>query len=115
MQFPVSGEECMLLSKIQQRFCFNWPAEDFHKYAKLEIIDEGKNAIDFELLSVNNRTVKLSDLLKERHVVLQTGSWTCTMFQKNIEETNALQRKYGKHVAFVVIYSIEAHPKGEVR
>ena len=46
--------------------CFNWPAKEFdkHNYAKLEIIDEGKNAIDFELQDVHNRTVKLSSFSK---------------------------------------------------
>jgi hypothetical protein len=42
---------------------------------------------------------------------LQTGSYTCPVYQGNIQGTNLLINQFKDQVHFVTVYTPEAHPK----
>lgn len=93
--------------------CFGWPEQEFttsNFTPPRASLTAGSTAIDFELAEVDGTTHRLSDLLATKPVFLQTGSYTCPVYQGKIGETEQLAALYGDDVHFVVIYTIEAHP-----
>jgi hypothetical protein len=69
-----------------------------------------ESAPDFELISIDGETVKLQDILGERPVVVQLGSYSCPVFRYRRFDMQKLQRDYADRVHFVVVYTQEAHP-----
>jgi hypothetical protein len=73
----------------------------------------GSLAPDFELTSVDGKTVRGSSLWSAKPTVLMLGSYTCPMFRDNVDDFEALARDFGNQVNFIVLYTVEAHPKGD--
>jgi hypothetical protein len=59
--------------------CFGWPAIDFSPTNKASLttgLAPGDRAVDFALRDLSGHTVRLSDLLATRPVLLIIGSFT---------------------------------------
>lgn len=111
--------------------CFDFPIENFNhennilaKYPNdpAHFVDESESAVDFKLATYDGDKVVLSDLLKEKPVVLVYGMHTCPAFQGYYSEKNpsshmskydewALVEKYYDRVSFIHLYGPEPHPK----
>ncbi len=70
---------------------------------------EGTPAPEFELTDLKGRTVSLSSL-RGRPVVIEFGSYTCPVFRGHSRELESLRKEHGKDVAWVLVYTREAHP-----
>lgn len=70
----------------------------------------GEPAPDFNLRTPNGDEVSLSDLYAEKPVVLEFGSMTCPIYRNKIERMNRLREQFGDAAAWVLVYTIEAHP-----
>lgn len=68
----------------------------------------GTPAPGFEAESLDGRIVSLADL-RGRPVVIEFGSYTCPIFCANVEPMEAVAERHPE-VAFLVIYTREAHP-----
>ncbi len=96
--------------------CFGFPDEDASTTnfaSKVLGLDVGDTAVDFTLLDLDGTPHSLSELLETKPVMIQTGSYTCPVFQDNIRDTELLAAQFGEEVHFVVVYTPEAHPLGE--
>ncbi len=80
-------------------------------------VDEGLVAgdrfEDVELRTLSGETVRLSDYLNDRPLVLETGSMTCPMYAQSVPPMMALMEKYPE-LDHVLLYVREAHP-GELQ
>ncbi len=72
----------------------------------------GQPAPELQARRLDGSTVQLADLIGTRPVVLQLGSHSCPVYRYRRFDIAKLQREYGERVAFVVVYTIEAHPAG---
>ncbi len=73
---------------------------------------EGAAAPAIEARALDGRPVALADIVGDRPVVLQLGSHSCPVYRYRRFEMAALQDDFGERVAFVVVYTREAHPVG---
>jgi cytochrome oxidase Cu insertion factor (SCO1/SenC/PrrC family) len=73
----------------------------------------GSAAPDFELKTMQGKPVKASDLWKEKPTVVMTGCLTCPVFRGKVSSFQGLVQEFGSRVNFLVVYTIEAHPKGD--
>ncbi|MDH3749054.1 MAG: redoxin domain-containing protein [Gammaproteobacteria bacterium] len=71
---------------------------------------EAAPAPDFRLTDIDGNTVALHDLVGEKPVVVQLGSYSCPVFRYRRFDMQELQREFVGRVDFVVIYTQEAHP-----
>jgi len=67
-------------------------------------------APEFQLTDIDGNEVALQDLVGEKPVVLQLGSYSCPVFRYRRFDIQKLQRDFADRVAFVVVYTQEAHP-----
>lgn len=73
----------------------------------------GSAAPDFALKTLDGKTVKGSDLWRAKPMVVMTASHTCPVFRNATPRFESLVKEFGARANFVVIYTIEAHPKGD--
>ena len=71
---------------------------------------QAQPAPGFELTDLDGNTVRLADLVGDRPLVVQLGSYSCPVFRYRRFDMQALQRDYAARVDFVVVYTQEAHP-----
>ncbi len=72
----------------------------------------GQAAPDFELKTFDHkRTLKLSDLLKDKPVVIVFGNYTCGPFRRIFPEFDVIAKRFEGQVQFVGVYVREAHPE----
>lgn len=74
---------------------------------------EGEEAPDFELKTVDGRTVTLGRALQSGPVVLEFGSYTCPIFRDRHGAMEKLREKFSGRASFYTVYTLEAHPKGD--
>ncbi|MDQ3269594.1 MAG: hypothetical protein M3Q11_05335 [Pseudomonadota bacterium] len=73
----------------------------------------GQTAPELEARRLDGTPVRLSEILDgKRPVVLQLGSHSCPVYRYRRFDIAKLQREYAGDVAFVVVYTVEAHPEG---
>lgn len=73
----------------------------------------GEPAPEIDARRLDGTPVKLSELLDgKRPVVLQLGSHSCPVYRYRRFDIAKLQSEFGDEVAFVVVYTVEAHPQG---
>ena len=72
----------------------------------------GQLAPDFAIKNLDGKTVRLKDLVGKKPILLKLGSHTCPVYRFRRWNMAALYRKYGGRVHFLLVYTIEAHPKG---
>ena len=70
----------------------------------------GDKAPEIELRDLQGNLVSLSDLLKTKPVILETGSYTCPVFRGRHASIEKLHEEFGDQVHLVVLYGKEAHP-----
>jgi peroxiredoxin len=89
---------------------YNYPRFDLvnRTLDRLEGVREGEPAPDFTATRLDGSRVRLSDY-RGRVVVLEAGSVTCPMYERGIGRMNALGYRF-PDVAFLVLYTREAHP-----
>jgi hypothetical protein len=73
----------------------------------------GAAAPDFTLKTVDGKTVKASALWSQKPLVLMTGSRTCPVFRGKVQPFESLVKEFGDRVNFLMVYTVEAHPKGD--
>jgi hypothetical protein len=73
----------------------------------------GAAAPDFELKDLDGKTVHASVLWSNKPTLIMTGSHTCPVFRGKVEAFEGLRKEFGDKMNFVVLYTIEAHPKGD--
>ena len=71
---------------------------------------ESELAPEFTLTDIDGNVVQLADLVGDKPVVIQLGSYSCPVFRYRRFDVQALQRDYAGRVDFVVVYTQEAHP-----
>ena len=71
---------------------------------------EAAPAPDFELTDIDGNTVTLGELIGDKPVVVQLGSYSCPVFRYRRFYMQELQREFAGRVDFVVVYTQEAHP-----
>lgn len=73
----------------------------------------GQPAPDFKLKTTEGREVQASALWKEKPTVIMTASFTCPVFREQAPGFEKLTKEFGDKVNFLMVYTLEAHPKGE--
>ncbi len=72
----------------------------------------GEEAPDFSLQDLKGRFVHLAQFREISPLVLVTGSYSCPVYRSHLPALERLYERYQDRVAFYVLYTIEAHPKG---
>jgi hypothetical protein len=72
----------------------------------------GSSAPDFKLQTLDGKTIEGAKLWKEKPLVFITGSYTCPVFRRQTNELDSLVKDFGEKVHFLLLYTVEAHPKG---
>lgn len=73
----------------------------------------GAAAPDFTLQTLDGKTVRGSELWSGKPLLLMTGSYTCPVFRNHAPAFERLVREFGDKLNFLVLYTLEAHPKGD--
>jgi hypothetical protein len=73
----------------------------------------GEKAPDFQLKTLEGKSVRLSDLWAAKPTLIMTGSYTCPVFRNRIREFEKLAKDFGDQLNCLVVYTVEAHPKGD--
>jgi len=73
----------------------------------------GMVAPDFELKNLLGESVRASALWSNKPTLIMTGSHTCPVFREKVEGLEGLARDFGNEINFLVLYTIEAHLKGD--
>ena len=68
-------------------------------------------APNFQANDVAGARIDLHDLLKSKPVFIQFGSFTWPIFQEGISATNKLADFWGSKLTYLLVYTIDAHPK----
>ena len=71
---------------------------------------QSEPAPDFTLTDIDGNVVELADLVGNKPLVIQLGSYSCPVFRYRRFDVQELQRDYAEQVDFVVVYTLEAHP-----
>lgn len=80
-----------------------------------EALKAGDIAPEFSLPLVDGtESVSLSELRRDKPVVLVFGSIRCSPFRREVQEVEKLYQQYREHVNFAMIYIREAHPNSEI-
>jgi peroxiredoxin len=78
--------------------------------------EPGEQAPDFKTRTLGGEKVRLSDYQGKKNVLLVFGSATCPMVAGSIRGINALYDEFpGDDIAFLFVYTREAHPGERIR
>jgi len=105
----------LLPSSFLTSNCFGWPQTPFTPQNSATCTNRDilyGVGIDFQLR--NNRTGSddsLSTALETQPVMLEFASYTCPVAEGKINDTIRMSETYQGQVHFIVVYTIEAHPK----
>ncbi|MDZ7670928.1 MAG: deiodinase-like protein [Gammaproteobacteria bacterium] len=72
----------------------------------------GDSAPHFTLTDTAGNQVSLEQVIGDKPVVIQLGSYTCPVFRYRRFTMQPLRERYGDRVTFLVVYTQEAHPVG---
>jgi hypothetical protein len=81
---------------------------EYYDFRTFDGPEPGDTAPDFEAVTLEGRTVELSDF-RGSWVVLETGSITCPITDSKVHVMDELQKEF-EDVVFVLLYTREAHP-----
>jgi hypothetical protein len=73
----------------------------------------GTPAPDFKLKTTDGKEIQASALWKQKPTVIMTASFTCPVFREQAPGFEKLTKEFGDKVNFLMVYTLEAHPKGE--
>jgi hypothetical protein len=63
------------------------------------------------LETLEGKPVQLQEYVGKKPVVLELGSYTCPIFREKHSAMEKLYSKFGGQAEFLVLYTLEAHPK----
>ncbi len=93
------------------------PAKALPPVARSNQFDRGPKpgtaAPDFELKTVEGKSIRASTLWSNKPTVIMMGSHTCPIFRGKVNDFEGLVQEFSNKANFVVLYTIEAHPKGD--
>ncbi len=72
----------------------------------------GDRLPDMTLVDTDGNTVGLADFTTNEPIVIVTGSITCPLTVSALPDLDALERRFGDRVRFVLLQVREAHPGG---
>jgi hypothetical protein len=76
--------------------------------------ERGKYVADFTLYTPEGTPVNLrNELTKGKPVLLVAGSYTCPVYRRQMEQLNTIFDRYKDSIGIYVVYTVEAHPKGD--
>ncbi len=67
-----------------------------------------------EVHGLDGKKVNLTELWKEKPVLLITGSLSCPFTRQSLKPSHKLVRRFGSDFHIVMLYVVDAHPKGDV-
>ncbi len=71
----------------------------------------GMEAVDFPLVDLDGRAMRLSDYWDKKHLVVEFGCITAPVFINDLSSLHRMQRQFkDQGVQFLIIYAREAHP-----
>lgn len=76
-------------------------------------VQPGQPLPQLSLVTLEGQPASLSEIQAGRPLVLVTASLTCNVARRQQPQVDVLQQHFGDAVAVVVIYTIDAHPKGD--
>lgn len=74
----------------------------------------GEPAPAFELRGLEGEMIRLQDLVGNGPIVLQLGSHSCPVYRYRRFWMEELAEEFAGRAQFVLIYTLEAHPKGSM-
>lgn len=94
-----------------QKRIYNYPrfTPEEYDFTVDEALQAGDMYHDAALLTLSGKSVRLSGYLKDRPLVLETGSMTCPMYAQSVPPMMELIKKYPE-LDHVLLYVREAHP-----
>lgn len=78
----------------------------FENFSGLAVGDKFRDA---EVFTLQGQKVRLSDYLKEKPLVLETGSMTCPMYSQSVPPMKEIMLKH-RQFDYLLLYVREAHP-----
>jgi len=75
---------------------------------------KGELAPNFSLENLDGEIVQLKDLVGSKPIVLQLGSHSCPVYRYRRFSMSKLYREYADKAHFLLVYTLEAHPKGAI-
>lgn len=72
----------------------------------------GAAAPDFTLKTLAGAPIHAADLWAEKPTLILTGSHTCPVFRGKVPDIEHLAKEFAGRVNILLVYTIEAHPKG---
>ena len=82
--------------------------DDYH-FEVFEGPNHGQRLRDATVYTLRGEPVPLSSFLKDKPLVLETGSMTCPMYAQSVRPMRELMKKYPE-LDYLVLYVREAHP-----
>lgn len=76
-------------------------------------VQPGQPLPTLSLTDLDGKSVSMDELRGARPLVVVTASITCNVARRQQRDVDALRAKYGEQIAVVVVYTIDAHPKGD--
>ena len=109
----------VLLASFPRFFSFrNWARRSARDSLTFKLRDlyggpkPGASAPEFKLKTIEGGSVSLQDLRARNPVVLVTGSYSCPAFRGSSRAIEELHSRYADRITFLILYTVEAHPKG---
>jgi hypothetical protein len=94
---------------------YNYPHFDFRDYSSpARNVAAGDPAPEGTLTTLDSEEIALQSLWAETPVVVEFGSITCPIFVESVHEMDVLAARYADDVAFVMVYTREAHPGARI-
>lgn len=76
---------------------------------------EGELVEDFTLFDLEGNPYHLQDVMADgKPVLLISASYSCFVFRGKVDLINTLQAEYADNMHIFVIYTVEAHPYGDI-
>lgn len=76
-------------------------------------VQPGQALPALRVVDLHGQPVAIRDLHAGRPLVLITASLTCNVARRQQSDVDALRTRFGDRVAVAVVYTIDAHPKGD--
>ena len=96
---------------------YNYPhfRSEFYDFEAFDAPEVGEPFRDVTLWTLDGEEVRLSDYLRGKPLVLETGSITCPMYAASAGPMQEIAAKYSDDLDFVLMYVREAHPGERTR
>lgn len=87
--------------------------EEARKMFAAQGVQPGQPLPRLSLVNLDGTPASLPQIQGNRPLVLVTASLTCNVARRQQKDVDELQKQFGDAVRVVVVYTIDAHPKGD--